>query len=78
MNVTGKYSLAAGIGGILITCMAGTAFSGPLDAALGNGLFARINTDRGDIVLRLEFQKTPLTVCNFVALAEGKMNIAAG
>jgi peptidylprolyl isomerase len=34
-----------------------------------------MNTDKGDIVLRLEFQKTPLTVCNFVALAEGKMDI---
>ena len=48
------------------------------DAALGNGLFARINTDRGDIVVQLEFQKTPLTVCNFVALAEGKMDVTGG
>jgi peptidylprolyl isomerase len=48
------------------------------DPSLGNGLFARISTDRGDIVVQLEFQKTPLTVCNFVALAEGKMNVAGG
>jgi len=48
------------------------------DSALGNGLFARISTDRGDIVVQLEFQKTPLTVCNFVALAEGKMNVTGG
>ena len=48
------------------------------DSSLGNGIFARISTDRGDIVLQLEFQKTPLTVCNFVALAEGKMNVAGG
>jgi peptidylprolyl isomerase len=41
-------------------------------------LFARISTDRGNIVVRLEFQKTPLTVCNFVALAEGSMSAAGG
>jgi peptidylprolyl isomerase len=56
--------------------MAETSMAAPGDAALGNGLFARISTNRGDIVVRLEFQKTPLTVCNFVALAEGKMNNA--
>jgi peptidylprolyl isomerase len=74
MNIIIKFSFAAGIGGLLITCMAGT---GP-GANYGNGLFARINTDRGDIVVKLEFEKTPLTVCNFVALAEGKMRVAGG
>jgi peptidylprolyl isomerase len=48
------------------------------DSALGDGLFARISTNRGPIVVRLEYQKTPLTVCNFVALAEGQMDAARG
>jgi peptidylprolyl isomerase len=65
-------------GGVLLALMADAAMAAPGDSALGNGLFARITTARGDIVLRLEFQQAPLTVCNFVALAEGKMKNTQG
>jgi FKBP-type peptidyl-prolyl cis-trans isomerase len=40
---------------------------------LENGMYAKINTTKGDILIKLEFEKTPLTVSNFVALAEGNM-----
>ena len=66
------------LGCVLMVMITGMVMSAPGDSALGDGLFARISTSRGDIVVRLEYQKTPLTVCNFVALAEGKMTAAGG
>jgi peptidylprolyl isomerase len=45
---------------------------------LGDGLFAQITTNRGDIIVRLEYQRAPLTVCNFIALTEGKMDNLRG
>lgn len=38
-----------------------------------NGIYAKFNTDKGVIMVKLTHDKTPGTVGNFVALAEGKL-----
>ncbi len=54
---------------ITITLMMGCASQYP---DLENGLYADIQTNKGSIIVSLAHDKTPITVANFVSLAEGK------
>lgn len=38
-----------------------------------NGIYAKFNTSKGEVLVKLTYDKTPGTVGNFVALAEGNM-----
>ena len=57
----------------ILTLLAICFFIGCADqnATLDNGLYAKIETSKGPIILKLAIDKAPITVANFVSLSEG-------
>lgn len=47
-------------------------FTSHAQKEFGEGLYATFKTDKGDIIVKFTPEQTPLTVANFIALAEGK------
>ena len=60
------------IGGLLSSCSSqnSVVINGE-EQELSDGVYAHMNTNMGDILIKLEEEKAPLTTANFVALAEG-------
>ncbi len=55
----------------LLVVLAATSCKSNQYAELGEGIYAEMQTSEGAMIIRLEQEKTPLTVANFVSLAEG-------
>lgn len=57
---------------IAMICLAmGTSIGAFAQKEFGEGVYATFQTTKGDIIVKLTAEQTPMTVANFVALAEG-------
>ncbi|WGH76569.1 peptidylprolyl isomerase [Tenacibaculum tangerinum] len=56
---------------LIVTAIVCTACKSAKYPNLENGLYADIQTNRGDILVKFFYEKVPMTVANFVSLSEG-------
>ena len=71
------------IGCVMATTVLFNAVAAPGSKAMSviegkDGLFAILTTEKGEIALELFYKQTPMTVMNFVGLAEGTLDAAKG
>ena len=76
-----KKTILAGLLAIMMltACNAAGSKGKNMEALKGKeGVFAVLETEKGTIILNLFYKETPMTVSNFVGLAEGTLDAAKG
>lgn len=55
-------------------CFLSACALGPDYSRLGDGIFARVETPHGEFFIKLEDEKAPLSVANFIGLTDGTID----